>query len=77
MEAVQTTFELDVISTEYQEDPNLAHGEAGAGGVRPANVQSVVRGKLHLRLANIGHPTDPKSTNTGIYYYNTYSAISL
>ncbi|XP_045161165.2 nephrocystin-4-like isoform X2 [Mercenaria mercenaria] len=64
MEAVQTTFELDVVSTEYQEDPNLAHGEAGAGGVRPANVQSVVRGKLHLRLANIGHPADPKSTTT-------------
>ncbi|KAL4221030.1 Nephrocystin-4 [Mactra antiquata] len=62
MEAVQTTFELDVISTEYQEDPNLSHGESGAGGVRPANVQSVVRGKLHLRLANVGHPVDPKAT---------------
>lgn len=66
MEAVQTTFELDVISTEYQEDPNLAHGESGAGGVRPANVQSTVRGKLHLRLANVGHPADPKAS-TPVY----------
>ena len=65
MEAVQTTFELDVVQTEYQEDPNLAHSEAGAGGIRPANVQINVRGKLHLRLANIGHPADPKGTTTG------------
>ncbi|WAR15228.1 NPHP4-like protein, partial [Mya arenaria] len=43
MEAVQTTFELDVISTEYQEDPNLAHPDSGAGGVRPANVFSIPR----------------------------------
>ena len=68
MEAVQTTFELEVISTEYPEDPNLAHGEAGqAGGVRPANVQSCLRGKLHLRIANIGHPVDPKATMGGTY----------
>ncbi|WAR15221.1 NPHP4-like protein, partial [Mya arenaria] len=66
MEAVQTTFELDVISTEYQEDPNLAHPDSGAGGVRPANVFSIPRGKLHLRMANIGHPVDPKAT-TAVY----------
>lgn len=65
MEAVQTTFELDVISTEYQEDLNLAHAESGAGGVLPANVHSVVRGKLHLRMANIGHPVDPKANTAG------------
>ena len=66
MEAVQTTFELDVISTEYPEDPNLAHGEGGqAGGVKPANVYSCLKGKLHLRIANIGHPVDPKAVATG------------
>ena len=66
MEAVQTTFELDVISTEYPEDPNLSRGEAGqAGGVRPANVHASLRGKLHLRIANIGHPVDPKTLATG------------
>ena len=68
MEAVQTTFELEVITTEYQEDPNLAHAESGAGGVMPANVHSVVKGKLHLRMANLGHPVDPKATTTGNVY---------
>ena len=69
MEAVQTTFELEVISTEYPEDPNLSRGEAGqAGGVKPANVHSCLRGKLHLRIANIGHPVDPKALATGMNF---------
>jgi len=60
MEAVQTTFELDIISTEYQEEVGGASADPGAA-TRPASVLSVPRGKLHLRMANLGHPVDPKA----------------
>ncbi|KAH3821253.1 hypothetical protein DPMN_123015 [Dreissena polymorpha] len=65
MEAVQTTFELDVYCTEYQEDPGVGP-EGGAGGVKPTNMFYTPRGRLHLRMANIGHPVDPKATTADL-----------
>ncbi|XP_069120570.1 nephrocystin-4-like isoform X2 [Argopecten irradians] len=62
-EAVQTTFELDVITTEYENDPNLVSSNINqAGGIQPMGVKTSLKGKLHLRMANIGQKTDPKST---------------
>ncbi|XP_060072495.1 nephrocystin-4-like isoform X2 [Ylistrum balloti] len=62
-EAVQTTFELDVITTEYENDPNLVNSNINhVGGIQPIGVKTSLKGKLHLRMANIGQKTDPKST---------------
>ncbi|XP_033763322.1 nephrocystin-4-like isoform X5 [Pecten maximus] len=62
-ESVQTTFELDVITTEYENDPNLVNSNINhVGGIQPIGVKTYVKGKLHLRMANIGQKTDPKST---------------
>ncbi|XP_064643236.1 nephrocystin-4-like isoform X3 [Lineus longissimus] len=64
-EAVQITYELDVISTEYgaEETPNLTGDLSRSGSVRPVGVTTAVKGRLHLRLANVGFPTD-KSQRT-------------
>ncbi|XP_038060969.1 nephrocystin-4-like [Patiria miniata] len=60
-EAVQVTHELDVITTEYGEDTNVMTGDlARSGSVRPVGIRSILKGHLHLRLANIGHPVDVK-----------------
>ncbi|XP_005100301.1 nephrocystin-4 isoform X2 [Aplysia californica] len=62
-EAVQTTFELDVLTTEYQEDSSALTGDVTRGGsVRPVGVNCVNRGRLHFRLANIGYPVDRRKT---------------
>ncbi|XP_021379713.1 nephrocystin-4-like isoform X2 [Mizuhopecten yessoensis] len=62
-EAVQTTFELDVITTEYENDPNIVNSNINqVGGLQAFGVKTYVKGKLHLRMANIGQKTDPKST---------------
>ncbi|KAK3594431.1 hypothetical protein CHS0354_000253 [Potamilus streckersoni] len=67
-EAVQTTFELDVIATEY-DNPDLHQGDVGAAvGVRPTNDQTTLKGKLHLQMANVGHPVDPKAFNLDAAY---------
>ncbi|XP_071109623.1 nephrocystin-4-like isoform X1 [Haliotis cracherodii] len=53
-EAVQTTFELDVVTSEYHEDT------ASSDNMRAASVKPLRRGKLHLRMANIGHQGEVK-----------------
>ncbi|KAM9475251.1 LOW QUALITY PROTEIN: nephrocystin-4 [Clarias gariepinus] len=53
--AVQVIHELEVISTEYLQDANLARVHAGGQRVMPAmSVYTVVKGRLHIRLGNIG-----------------------
>ncbi|KAH9490048.1 Nephrocystin-4 [Bulinus truncatus] len=62
-EAVQTTFELDILATEYQEDSGALTGEMVRGGsVRPVGVNCLNRGRLHFRMANIGYFVDKKKT---------------
>ncbi|KAI8794088.1 nephrocystin-4 isoform X1 [Biomphalaria glabrata] len=62
-EAVQTTFELDVLATEYQEDSGALTGEMVRGGsIRPVGVNCLNRGRLHFRMANIGYNVDKKKT---------------
>lgn len=53
--AVQVSHELEVVATEYEQDAMVPSGDvAGFGGVRPIGVHTVVRGRLHLTLANVG-----------------------
>ncbi|XP_063173782.1 nephrocystin-4 [Candoia aspera] len=54
--AVQVCHELEVITMEYRLDATVMSGEGfRPWGVKPIGVHAVVRGQLHLRLANIGH----------------------
>ena len=53
---VQVTYELDIMASEVSEDKGSSFtGDLSRGGsVRPVGVHTSLRGKLHLRLANIG-----------------------
>ncbi|KAK3540323.1 hypothetical protein QTP70_029591 [Hemibagrus guttatus] len=53
--AVQVIHELEVISTEYLQDASLAREHAGGQRAIPAmSVHTVVKGRLLIRLGNIG-----------------------
>lgn len=55
--AVRTLHELEVATTEYEQDAPPA---AGRDVLRPLGVRMAVRGHLHLCLANIGeYPLEP------------------
>ncbi|XP_013402548.1 nephrocystin-4 isoform X2 [Lingula anatina] len=61
-DALQVTYELDVMITEYSEDQGDTGGEGAQGtSVRPVGVNTSLKGRLHLRLANVGHPADKKT----------------
>ncbi|XP_076451476.1 nephrocystin-4-like [Babylonia areolata] len=61
-EAVQATFELDVASSHQGEDGAGLTGDVQRGGsVRPVSTQHASCGKLHLRVANVGHTVDNKN----------------
>lgn len=66
-EAVQVTYELDVMATEYIEhESTIPAGDLTQDGrVLPVDVRTVRKGRLHLRLANVGHPADNKFSKTG------------
>nr|XP_020655673.1 nephrocystin-4 isoform X2 [Pogona vitticeps] len=54
--AVQVHHELEVVTMEYKQDTPVMSGEIfQLGYVKPIGVHAVVRGWLHLSLANIGH----------------------
>ena len=63
------TYELDVVNTEYIEhDGPVSSGDITRDGrVLPVNVNVNVRGRLHLRMANIGRLVDTKAAKTGDY----------
>ncbi|KAM6371470.1 nephrocystin-4 isoform 2-T2 [Pluvialis apricaria] len=57
--AVRTHHELEVATTEYEPDVTVMGREAlRHGALRPLGVHVVVRGRLLLCLANIGHPCE-------------------
>ncbi|KAI1892585.1 hypothetical protein AGOR_G00135100 [Albula goreensis] len=57
--AVQITHELEVITTEYLQDTMAVSGNLpGRNAIAPINAFTTVKGRLHLRLGNIGHPAD-------------------
>ncbi|XP_063487985.1 nephrocystin-4 isoform X10 [Symphalangus syndactylus] len=59
--AVQASHELEVVATEYEQDNMVVSGDMlGFGRIKPIGVHSVVKGRLHLTLANVGHPCEQK-----------------
>ncbi|NXT84719.1 NPHP4 protein, partial [Zapornia atra] len=57
--AVRTHHELEVATTEYEPDVTVMGREAlRHGALRPLGVHVAVRGRLHLCLANVGHPCE-------------------
>ncbi|XP_027745168.1 nephrocystin-4 isoform X2 [Empidonax traillii] len=57
--AVRTYHELEVATTEYEpEGPVLGREALRHGALRPLGVRVAVRGRLHLCLANVGHPCE-------------------
>ncbi|XP_030145123.4 nephrocystin-4 [Taeniopygia guttata] len=57
--AVRTYHELEVATAEYEPDGTVMGREAlRHGALRPLGVRVAVRGRLHLCLANIGHPCE-------------------
>ncbi|XP_075762563.1 nephrocystin-4 isoform X2 [Pelodiscus sinensis] len=54
--AVQALHELEVMTTEYEQDATVTSGDVlRHGSVKPIGVYAVVKGRLHLNLANVGH----------------------
>ncbi|XP_039109178.1 nephrocystin-4 isoform X2 [Hyaena hyaena] len=53
--AVQVTHELEVVATEYEQDVVVSGDVTRFGSIKPIGVYTVVKGWLHLTLANIGH----------------------
>ncbi|XP_007940755.1 nephrocystin-4 [Orycteropus afer afer] len=54
--AVQVLHELEVVATEYEQDMVVVSGDMTQfGSVKPIGVHTVMKGRLHLTLANIGH----------------------
>jgi nephrocystin-4 len=66
-EAVQSTFELDIINTEYDNDDGsriLNAGHQLRENVAYAYDSHIkVKGILHLRMANVGSPLNPEFNN--------------
>ncbi|XP_071654470.1 nephrocystin-4 isoform X1 [Patagioenas fasciata] len=57
--AVRTHHELEVATTEYEpEVPELGREALRHGALRPLGVRVATRGRLHLCLANVGHPCE-------------------
>ncbi|XP_017650903.1 nephrocystin-4 isoform X3 [Nannospalax galili] len=60
--AVQISHELDVVATEYEQETIAVSGDlAGFGSVKPIGVHTVVKGQLHLTLANVGHVCESRA----------------
>ena len=58
---MQATFELDVVRVDQSEDGSGLTGDLQRGGsVRAVSTQHKSCGKLHLRIANIGHTVESK-----------------
>lgn len=56
---MQVSHELEVLATEYEQDAMVLSGDlTGFGGVKPIGVHTVVKGWLHLTLANVGKTPD-------------------
>ncbi|XP_027699839.1 nephrocystin-4 isoform X2 [Vombatus ursinus] len=63
--AVQVSHELDVFTTEYEQDTMVVSGDiTRPGTVKPIGVHTLVRGRLHLTLANVGHVSEQKSNDS-------------
>ncbi|XP_069893295.1 nephrocystin-4 isoform X1 [Dipodomys merriami] len=65
--AVQVSHELEVVATEYEQEMMVVSGDvAGFGTVKPIGVHTVVKGRLHLTLANVGHVDEPRVSGSSM-----------
>ncbi|XP_038603159.1 nephrocystin-4 isoform X3 [Tachyglossus aculeatus] len=63
--AVQVSHELAVMATEYEQDMMVLSGDVTRpGATKPIGVHTLVRGHLHLTMANVGHPGEQKSSQS-------------
>ncbi|XP_067826754.1 nephrocystin-4 [Heptranchias perlo] len=54
--AIQVSHELEVITTEYAPDVPMPLADITKHGtVKPYGVTTIIKGRLHLRLGNVGH----------------------
>nr|XP_014348387.1 PREDICTED: nephrocystin-4 [Latimeria chalumnae] len=59
--AVQVSHELEVITTEYTQDLMALSGDVTKQGtIKPIGVSTIAKGRLHLRLGNVGHLSDQR-----------------
>ncbi|XP_077929987.1 nephrocystin-4 isoform X4 [Halichoerus grypus] len=63
--AVQVLHELEVVATEYEQDVVVSADVTRFGCVKPIGVYTVVKGWLHLTLANVGHVCEQRVRNSG------------
>ncbi|KAF6110355.1 nephrocystin 4 [Phyllostomus discolor] len=64
--AVQVSHELEVVATEYEQEAMVMSGDVtGFSGIKPIGVHTVVKGWLHLTLANVGHVCEQRGTPSG------------
>ncbi|XP_072887786.1 nephrocystin-4 [Hemitrygon akajei] len=63
--AVQVSHELDVVNTDYAPDVPMSLSDfTNHGAVKPYGVTTVTKGKLHLRLGNVGHQRKPREKSS-------------
>uniref|UniRef100_A0A7N5J907 Nephrocystin 4 n=1 Tax=Ailuropoda melanoleuca TaxID=9646 RepID=A0A7N5J907_AILME len=62
--AVQVLHELEVVATEYEQDVVVSGDVTRFGCVKPIGVYTVVKGWLHLTLANVGHVCEQTVRNS-------------
>nr|KAF6506895.1 nephrocystin 4 [Rousettus aegyptiacus] len=63
--AVQVSHELEVVATEYEQDATVVSGDGtGFGSVKSIGVHTVLKGLLHLTLANVGHLCEPRARDS-------------
>lgn len=48
------------------DDPSLMAGTQSQAS-QPLGIHTAMQGKLHFRMANVGHYADPKANLIGIY----------
>uniref|UniRef100_A0A4W3GNG7 Nephrocystin 4 n=1 Tax=Callorhinchus milii TaxID=7868 RepID=A0A4W3GNG7_CALMI len=62
--AVQVTHELEVITTEFSQDAPMPSGDLTRhGAVKPFGVTTLTKGRLHMRLGNIGHVSEQRKSS--------------
>lgn len=65
-EAVLVSHELDVVSVEYSEtSPAMVGNITRTGTVQPTGMETSIKARLHLRLANIGHHSEMPTARLG------------
>ncbi|XP_039611926.1 nephrocystin-4 isoform X1 [Polypterus senegalus] len=75
--AVQVTHELDIVSTDYVQDLTAFRNDSlHQASVQPYSVSIIVKGRLNLRLGNVGHLADHQGSRSDTLPPSTSRVIS-